>query len=177
MREKRKDSTQRNIHTTIFNNIQAFRAVWFVPFVLVVLPYPAVQLANMLNQLYSGIQWWLACPPGPPITDSNRLLKKFTHAGAGESIASGLCARSSCFSPGRPQYRSRGQRCRIKNSLQVLGKSLGEKKCMCGCLICACKCFIARESLNARAWFMAVFYAHTGAFLALVTPTLCPPNK
>ena len=96
---------------------------------------------------------------------------------AGESIASGLCARLCCFSPGRPQYRSRGQRCRIKNSLQVLGKSLGEKKCMCGCLICACKCFIARESLNARAWFMAVFYAHTGAFLALVTPTLCPPNK
>ena len=38
---------------------------------------------------------------------------------AGESIASGLdCARSSCFSPGRPQYCARGQKCRIKNSLR-----------------------------------------------------------
>ena len=51
-------------------------------------------------------------------------------ARAGESIASRLCACLSCFSPGRPQYCARGQRCRIKNSLRVLGRVLGEKKCM-----------------------------------------------
>ena len=39
-------------------------------------------------------------------------------------------------------------------------KRLGEKKCVCGCLICVCKCFIARVSLNACAQFMTVFYAH-----------------
>ena len=50
---------------------------------------------------------------------------------AGESIASRLCAHSSCFSPRRPQYCSRGQRCRMKNCLPVLGKALGEKKCAC----------------------------------------------
>ena len=85
MMEERKDSAQTNIlkfialcdilqtfksrHQITIHVIQAFRAVWFVPFVLVVLPYPAVRLANMLNQLYSGIQWWLACPrPAPLLT-------------------------------------------------------------------------------------------------------------
>ena len=71
--EERKDSTQTNIlkfialcdilqtfksrHQITILVIQAFRAVWFVPFDLVVLPYPAVRLVNMLNQLFLGIQW------------------------------------------------------------------------------------------------------------------------
>lgn len=41
------------IHQIRIYVIQAFGAVWFV---LVGLPSPAVQLANILNQLYPGIR-------------------------------------------------------------------------------------------------------------------------
>ena len=51
-------------------------------------------------------------------------------ARARESIASRLCAHSSCFSLRRPQYCSRGQRCRMKNSSPVLGKALREKNAL-----------------------------------------------
>ena len=55
--------------------IQAFGAGWFVPFDLVMLPYPAVQLANTPNQLYWGIQRRLACPRPAPPSDKTRPLK------------------------------------------------------------------------------------------------------
>ena len=82
MMEERKDSTQTNIlkfialcdilqtfksrHQTTIYVIQAFRAAWFVPFVLVVLPYPAVRLVNVLNQLYLGYNGDWHAPPGLP---------------------------------------------------------------------------------------------------------------
>ena len=91
------------------------------------LPYPAVRLANTLNQLYLGIQWWLVCPQTRPLTDKIRTLKKKFSERAGESIASGLCAHLSCFSPGTPPHCSRGQGCRIKSS-SLLGKAFWEKK-------------------------------------------------
>ena len=85
--EERKDSTQTNIlkfivlcdivqtfksrHQIAILVIQAFRAVWFVPFVLVVLPYPVVRLANTLNQLF-GDTMVTGMPPRPaPLLTKN----------------------------------------------------------------------------------------------------------
>ena len=121
--------------------------MWFVPFVLVVL-LPGCPTGKYTQPIIFGDTVMIGMPP-PPYWQ-NRPLKKFTCAWAGgkfselgeeafvskqsacpragESIASWLCAHSSCFSPGRPQYCARGQRCRIKSSLGVLGKALGGKK-------------------------------------------------
>ena len=189
--EERKASTQTNIlkfialcdilqtfksgHQIAILVIEAFRAVWFVPFVLVVLPYPAIRLANTLNQLF-GDTMVIGMPPRPaPLMTKMPVKKNHSRASrvtvfpseqsacarAGESIASGLCTCSSCFSPRRPQYCSRGQRCRMKNISPVLGKALGGKKSARGCLICAHRCLsCARACFIAHARFMAVFYAH-----------------
>ena len=85
--EERKASTQTNIlkfialcdilqtfksgHQIAILVIEAFRAVWFVPFVLVVLPYPVVRLANTLNQLF-GDTMVTGMPPRPaPLLTKN----------------------------------------------------------------------------------------------------------
>ena len=69
----------------------------------------------------------IGMPPGPPLTDKNRPLKKFTGAPAGESIARTLRMLKLLFSWQATKLRQ-GQRCRITNSLQVHGKTLGGKK-------------------------------------------------
>ena len=87
----------------------------------------------------------IGMPPGPPLTDKNRPLKKFTGAPAGESIARTLRMLELLFSWQATKLRQ-GQRCRITNSLQVHGKTLGGKK-------------MHTVVWFVRVRFMAVFYA------------------
>ena len=183
--EERKASTQTNIlkfialcdilqtfksrHQITILVIQAFRAVWFVPFVLVVLLYPVVRLANTLNQLF-GDTMVIGMPPRPaplltkmPIkkNHSRKQSESFPERGEkccvseqGKVLQVDSAHSRAVFLLAGHNIAPGGRDAGWKIARQCLEKHSGKKNAL------ADVWFVRTDVLFARARFMAVFYAH-----------------